>query len=255
MLRFARCALSTTGLLQIASGGRVWWTANGHERFWIDPSLRRHFPPEYDPPVHAFLRERVEPGSVVLDVGANLGIYVLCLARWVGPHGRVFAFEPNPGTRTALERHVALNAFEDRVTVVAEAVSDAVGEATFNACGVEGFSRLGVENPELPGGAPITVPVTTLDAFCAREGISPDWIILDIEGYEVAALRGARATVANRPGLVVEMHPSLWPASNTSRQEMETLLTELRLHPTPLAGQADALGDHGIVSLEPADPT
>ena len=241
-------------LLHIASGGRgVWWTANGRERFRIDPGLRQYFPPEYDPSVHAFLRERVKPGSVVLDVGANLGVYALCLARWVGPHGRVFAFEPNPATRRALERHIALNALQDQVTVVGEAVGASNGDATFTAIGVEGYSRLGAENPDLPGGTPITVPMTTLDAFCERERISPDWIVLDIEGYEAAALRGGRATVVKRPGLVVEMHPSLWAASNTSREEMETLLTELGLHPAPLTGQADAFKDYGIVSLEPTE--
>ena len=237
--------------LNIASGGRgVWWTANGRERFRIDPALRQYFPPEYDPDVHAFLRARVAPGSVVLDVGANLGVYALCLAEWVGPQGRVFAFEPNPATRRALERHVSLNGFEDRVTVRPEAVSDAVGEATFNASGVEGYSRLGVENPDLPGGAAITVPVTTLDAFCQGEEVTPDWIVLDIEGYEAAALRGASATLARRPGVVVEMHPSLWAASNTSRAEMEALLSEFGLQVTTLTGQADPLAEYGLVALE-----
>ena len=50
------------------------------------------------------------------------------------------------------------------------------------------------------------------------------------------------------------MHPHLWAASNTSREEMETLLAELGLHPAPLTGQADPLGDYGLVSLEPVEP-
>lgn len=241
--------------LHVATFGRgIWWTVNGRERYRIDPFLRQYFQPEYDPLVHAFLRERVQPGSVVLDVGANLGIYALCLAEWVGPRGRVFAFEPNPAARAVLEKHVALNGFAHRVTVVGAAISDAGGEATFNAAGIEGYSRLGVENPDLPGGTPITVPVTTLDAFCAGERIAPDWIVLDIEGYEVAALRGARDTIGSGRGrlrLIVEMHPTLWAASGTSRAELESLLAELELRPVPLTGQRDALGEYGIVALEP----
>ncbi len=246
-------------MLHAATFGRgIWWTVNGRERYRIDPFLRQYFPPEYDPTVHAFLRERVKPGSVVFDVGANLGIYALCLAEWAGPRGRVFAFEPNPAARAVLAKHVALNRFTDRVTIVGEAISDAAGDATFNAAGIEGYSRLGVENPDLPGGTSITVPVTTLDAFSARERLTPDWIILDIEGYEGAALRGARETLRARPGslgLVVEMHPSLWAASGTSRAAIESLLRELSLRPVPLTGQKDPFAEYGIVALEPTPGT
>lgn len=245
-----------TWMLHVASFGRgIWWTVNGRERYRIDPHLRQYFPPEYDPLVHAFLRARVRPGSVVLDVGANLGIYALCLAEWAGPRGRVFAFEPNPAARAVLAKHVALNRFADRVTIVGEAISDVAGDAQFNAAGIEGYSRLGVGNPDLPGGTSITVPVTTIDAFCARERLAPDWIVLDIEGYEGAALRGARETLRARRGglgLVVEMHPTLWAASGTSRAGMESLLRELAMRPVPLTGQQDPFAEYGIVALEPA---
>src|SRR5688572_29854081 len=60
--------------------------------------LARHrgaLPPNYDAAVADFLRTRVKPGQIVFDVGANLGAYTLQFANWVGPSGRVFAFEPN----------------------------------------------------------------------------------------------------------------------------------------------------------------
>jgi len=72
------------------------------------------------------------------------------------------------------------------------------------------------------------------------------------ENLLAATLRVGKATLAKRPGLVVEMHPSLWAASNTFREEMATLLADLNLHPATLTGQADAFGDYGLVSLEPA---
>lgn len=241
-------------LLYVASLGRgIWWTVNGEERFRIDPFVRQHFPEEYDPAVHSFLRQRVRPGAVVLDVGANLGIYALCLAQWAGPRGRVYAFEPNPAARKVLERHLALNHLGDGVTVLPQAISHTVGQAGFNAVGIEGWSRLGAENPVLPGGERITVPVTTLDAFCAQTGTTPDWIVLDIEGNEVAALQGARATIAagqGRLGIVVELHPSLWQVSGTSRQELESVLRESGLRAVPLTGQRDPLAEYGIVVLE-----
>src|SRR5262245_46597461 len=42
------------------------------------------------------LTRLVAPGGVVVDVGANLGLYTLLLARLTGPTGRVYAFEPEP---------------------------------------------------------------------------------------------------------------------------------------------------------------
>lgn len=76
---------------------------------------------------------------------------------------------------------------------------------------------------------------------------------MDIEGYEVAALAGARETIRagrNRLGIIVEMHPTLWKIAATSRADFETLLDDLSLKPIPLTGQADPFADYGIVSFE-----
>ncbi|MBV9958417.1 MAG: FkbM family methyltransferase [Acidobacteria bacterium] len=244
-------------LLDWSSGGKgIVQTLNGREQFRIDPHYRVHFPEVYDPSVCDFLRRRVGAGAITLDIGAHVGIYALCMAAWSEPTGRVLAFEPNPATRAALEKHVALNALTERIEVIAQAVSREPGEATFFASELEGFSRLGRANPDRPQAAEttsITVPVTTVDAVCAARGLSPDWIIMDIEGYEAAALEGARETIRKgrgRLGLIVEMHPTLWEMAGTSREKIETLLAELSLRPTGLTGQADPLADYGIVHLE-----
>jgi FkbM family methyltransferase len=244
-------------LLDWSSGGKgIMQTLNERERFRIDPHYRVHFPEVYDPSVCDFLRRSVRAGAVTLDIGAHVGIYALCMAAWSGPTGRVLAFEPNPATRAALEKHIALNDLTQRIEVIAQAVSREPGEATFFASELEGFSRLGSANPDRPQAAEttsITVPVTTVDEVCAARGLAPDWIIMDIEGYEAAALEGARETIRKghgRLGLIVEMHPTLWEMAGTSREKIETLLAELSLMPTGLTGQADPLADYGIVHLE-----
>ena len=91
-----------------------------------------------------------------------------------------------------------------------------------------------------------------MDAFCAARRVKPDWIVMDIEGFEVAALRGARETIrarAGRLGLVVEMHPHLWGLSGSSRRELEDLLDDLGLEARGIAGQRDPLGEPGVVAL------
>jgi FkbM family methyltransferase len=240
--------------LNVATAGRgIEQTLNGRERFRIDPSHRRHFPEVYDPTVCDYLRTRVKSGAQCLNVGAHVGVYTLCLARWTGRSGRVVAFEPNPITRRILSRHVALNGFGDRVEVRAEAVGGDEGRARFIVAGSEGTSRLGRPNPSRPEGAPVEVDVVTIDSFCSRRPLTPDWLVMDIEGYEVAALAGARETILARRGalgVVVELHPDVWEISGSSRAAVEQLLSELRLRVVPLAGQSAPLDEHGIVALE-----
>jgi hypothetical protein len=96
------------------------------------------------------------------------------------------------------------------------------------------------------------VPTVTLDEYCAGEQVAPDWLFIDIEGFEVAALEGARQLIKARGGdmgVVVELHPNDWHAAGTGRAELERLLAELKLEAEPLTGQRDALGEHGLVYL------
>jgi FkbM family methyltransferase len=84
---------------------------------------------DYDSNIAAFLKDKVLPGSICFDVGANLGVYVLQFAEWSKPNGTVIAFEPNPSTAEALRRHIAMNKLTGRVRVVDRAVSDCAGSA------------------------------------------------------------------------------------------------------------------------------
>jgi hypothetical protein len=95
------------------------------------------------------------------------------------------------------------------------------------------------------------VPVTTVDAFCATRGLAPSLINIDIEGFELHALRGARETLGkHRPALVVEMHPHNWPEIGADRPQAAALLTALGCRAIPLDGQTDPLAEYGHVALE-----
>jgi hypothetical protein len=79
--------------------------------------------------------------------------------------------------------------------------------------------------------------------------------MMDVEGFEIAALAGARDlfTADPPPVAVVELHPSAWPAAGTTRADLERLLAEYRLRAVPLSGQTDPLGEYGHVALTRAD--
>src|SRR5438552_12448039 len=76
----------------------------------------------------AVVRRLLSPGATVFDIGANTGYYTLLFSHLAGAHGRVYAFEPVPSTRAALERNVARAATSSNVQILPVAVSDHPGE-------------------------------------------------------------------------------------------------------------------------------
>ncbi len=128
---------------------------------------------------HHLLRS-VRPGGVVIDAGANFGYFALNLARAVGAEGRVYALEPSPSNFERLHRHVVWNNLEDRVRSFRLGVSDSPATVSMTEpAGNSGHTTVATE------GAIRDVPLTTLDAFTAAEGIDRlDLLKIDVEGFE-----------------------------------------------------------------------
>jgi FkbM family methyltransferase len=232
-------------------GRGIPWSLNGVP-FRIDARFRSAMGKNYDSEIAAFLKGKVAPGAVCFDVGANLGVYVLQFAEWSKPNGTVVAFEPNPSTAAALRRHIAMNQLAHRVRVVDQAVSDRAGSAEFFAAGCDGMSRLGTPNRLISDRVQkVSVPTTTLDGFVKQSGVAPDVMLIDVEGFEIPVLRGARQVLANHPEmlLIVEMHPNVWESAGTTREQAISVVRELNLDMVALAGQRDPLGEHGPVLL------
>lgn len=217
--------------------------------FRVASPVRAVFTSNYDQPVAEFLRRQIQPGSEVWNVGANVGVYVLQLASWVGPTGRVVAFEPNPHAREFLRENLRLNNLAERVEVIEAAVGGENGHVDFFVEGADGMGRAGEPNPLLTHATAVRVPVTTLDTFLERRSKAPAWIMMDIEGWEIAALRGARRLLKETP-VAAELHPSAWEWSGHSRADLADFLEEMGLCAVPLAGQLDPLAEHGQVFFD-----
>jgi FkbM family methyltransferase len=217
----------------LGRGGGLHAELPGGERVRVHPD-HRHL--GWNPVEYAAFRAATPRGSVVLDVGANVGAYAVLFGRWVGAEGRVYAFEPSAAALEGLRAHLALNGVEGVVRAVHAAVSDRPGRAVLAGGG--GSGRLTDDGN--PGGE--TVTTVTIDEFCAARGASPALVKVDVEGWELEALRGARETIARggeRLALFVEMHPTAWRERGMDAGELRAELARQRLRAEPLRPVAD----------------
>lgn len=229
-------------LLRALPGDHLLCRLPGGEAFRVD-SRFRHL--AWNADEYAAFKSCVREGATVLDVGANVGAYTLLFATWAGESGRVFAFEPSLGSRSGLERHLRLNRLANRVSVRSEAVADTTGTVAFRDTGTDGDNRI----LRATGDDVATVCSVSLDDVCATHGLAPDVIKIDVEGAELAVLRGARRTIAARGSklsLFVELHPSLWAGLGYARADLERELLAQQLTIEPLPGVADPWAVEGV---------
>jgi FkbM family methyltransferase len=205
-----------------------------------------------------FLRSLVRPGDVVLDVGANVGFFTVELARWVGRMGHVHAFEPDPLSVALLRRRCRAL---PQVSVVAAAIGAEDGTCVLHLSATNRADNR-LHAPDAGGGERVEVPLVTLDAYCAQAGIARlDVVKMDVQGSEVAALRGFATTLARlRPrALIVEVSPEHLRGAGTSAIELLALLRAAGYapwtceprHAAPIADDAAfaAAWEHGYTDV------
>jgi len=157
-----------------------------------------------------FLVSCIQPGDVVLDVGANYGYYSLIFSDCVGPGGKCISFEPNPDVARELRRSLAINGFSSRSLVHELALSDESGQARFFVPRDEpkngrilAASR-NVGDPEK--GTSFEVRLDRGDGILEAES-RVDLIKIDAEGAEAAIVRGLSGTIErHRPKMLIEVN-------------------------------------------------
>lgn len=149
----------------------------------------------------AFVRRMLQPGMTIIDVGANIGIYSLVMARAVGPSGAVLAVEPLDAPRRHIERGINLNRLTN-VTVIAAAVADTSGVGHMRLDLDTEMASLSAETDTFGK----RVEVTTLDRLAAALAAPPDFIKIDAEGAERLVIAGgAECLRLNSPLLMLEI--------------------------------------------------
>jgi FkbM family methyltransferase len=145
------------------------------------------------------LRRLVQPGMVVADVGANIGLLTLIMAWSAGPSGKVIAFEPEATPRSNLEKMKYLNGLS-WVEVRDQAVGEKPGRLTFHVSDIIGHSSL-YALPDTEGSREVQVEVVRLDDVAPAKRM--DVVKIDVEGAELDVLAGMKGLIAKNPDLAI----------------------------------------------------
>ena len=184
-------------LVRLRSGEYICVDTNALDS--IDYLLGWEMERDFLPVFRSFLQEN----SVVLDIGANFGLYTAISATLVKDRGRIYCFEANPHTFELLKRTLYANrlAQHPNVTAVNALVSDSTGRGLLHYI------------PEFLGGATMTdigqwgearrsveLDMIAIDQFLPND-MAVDLVKIDVEGHEPLVMRGMQNTIRRSPNI------------------------------------------------------
>jgi FkbM family methyltransferase len=216
------------------------------ERIFRDWTLRRRLPAEfgcspilmssagglgaifkpfnkYDPTLLRLAKDLVKPGTIVWDIGANIGLFSVAAAARAGASGSVFSFEPDVVLVKLLRQTASLQSESNaKITIVPVAVAANVGLRLFNIAERARASNFLLEYGNSQTGG--IAEVQTVMAVSADELVKwlpkPDVLKIDVEGAELEVLQGAS-------GMLVEARPLIVSeVSGKNAGKVSELLTE-----------------------------
>ena len=194
LIRLPLRLIPKTMILPILQGqlrSKKWVVGAGEHGYWLG---------SYEMEKRKAFERLILPGSVVYDIGANVGYFSLLASLLVGSEGQVVSFEPLPRNIHYLQRHIALNQLTN-ITVVEAAVSDHTGEAFFD---LGASAAMG----HLADAGELNVRLVSLDRLLADSEIEPpDYMKIDVEGAEYDVLCGAQYILETyQPLLFLDIH-------------------------------------------------
>ena len=168
-----------------------------------------------------YLCATARPGTCVIDIGANVGVFTVSLGSVLRLSGLIWAFEPLPSNVVRLRENIQLNGLKN-VEIYPIALGNHDGDVTFHLSSDPLFHSMVGVAPKRDTGRTITVTVDCLDNIWKKAGRPQVSLIkIDVEGAELEVLEGAEELLKkNLPLLMLE--------ANT-KQHLEKLATWLKV--------------------------
>lgn len=207
------------------------------QRIYVDPRDRGSginllSEGKYEEDELTVFRRFLRPGAVVLDIGANYGIYSISAAPYVRPGGKVIGFEPNPHIWDLFSGSIYVNGLGEIVEARRLGVHDGNGTLRFlieeNRPG--GAHIVGADVEPGPEASIIDVAVIRIDDHVPSDLIA-DVVKIDVEGHEESVLRGMRDLIERSPHVVIlmELFYPFFPDDEAYRNFIHFITVDLGL--------------------------
>jgi FkbM family methyltransferase len=160
----------------------------------------------HEPVATRFYQQFLSLGDHVIDVGSNIGYFLLKARKSVGREGRLIGFEPVPSLYDILMRNVVRSGYQN-IEVFPWAIGAKCGSREFYESEIPNWGSL-FQNHSLLQTGTITVQVKTVDEIVRNSpGLYPKALRMDLEGGELMVLEGAQEVLhAYKPLLFIEFH-------------------------------------------------
>lgn len=162
----------------------------------------------HEPEIFKFLEKFInkikekQDELIYLDIGANIGLYSLFVAKRVQKRGKVIAFEPHPNTFDKLTENIRLNNFNN-IIAINKALGNEKNFVYINQC--EDSAKTFVSNLKTDQ-SEMKVEMVNLDYFLKENQIDKiDYVKIDVEGFEFYVLQGMKELLKNSPPLIIQI--------------------------------------------------
>ncbi len=171
--------------------------------------------------------DAIPEGSVLWDVGANIGLYTIYAAK--ARNCRVYAFEPSVFNLELLARNIFSNALQGQVTIVPIALSDKVGSSMFKMSNTDWGGALSTFGESFDQNGNVmnevfeyqTIGVSMNDAVRLLEIPVPKFIKIDVDGIEHFILRGGANVLNKVESVLVEINDDFAAQAEQTEQHLK----------------------------------
>ena len=199
---------------------------------------------DYEPEIVSLIEENIDFDKDAINVGANIGLFTILLAKLINKERRVLAIEPTPTAFKYLTNNIKRNEKEGKVVLYNGICSDTPGEFHLNTiAGKEEYSSLGKTyltaemKEEIHS---IAVLGETIDNLVNKFSLNPGMLVVDVEGAEIKVLKGAKKTLEKyRPIIISELVDEFLEMQGTSAKEVVAFLLYNKYKVYDVAGNGE----------------